>query len=298
MVAGTGEKRVALVIGNAAYEHVEPLKNPANDAEAIGGSLSRLGFSGATPQLNLDYLGFRRALQLFGAAAEGADIAVIYFAGHGIEVDGRNFLIPIDAKLQRARDVDFAAVPVDQVLGTAARARKLSLIILDACRNNPFRVRLLRSGGTRSIGRGLHSVEPAGNVLVACAAKHGTYALNGKGDNSPYAEAILAYIENPGMEVVRLFRQVHDEVLQRTGGEQEPHLYGSPPRSNICLKAPPPLQRVASKTPAPRRPRSSQAAALPSFLRSWMAMIIAGLVVFSMAMSLALWLLPSNLGGR
>ena len=297
MVAGTGEKRVALVIGNAVYEHVEPLKNPMNDARAIGGALSRLAFSGAKPQFNLDYIGFRRALQAFGAEAEGADIAVIYFAGHGIEVDGRNFLIPTDAKLQRARDVDFAAVPLDQVLGAVDGARKLSLVIFDACRHNPFRARLLRSGGTRSIGRGLHSVEPDENVLVAYAAKHGTYALNGKGDNSPYAEALLAHIEKPAIEVVQLFREVRDEVLKRTGGEQEPHLYGSLGRTSTYFNLAPPLLPAGSKTAGPLPPGSHTIGFL-SFLRPWLVAIIASLVISSIAISLGLWLGPSGLTGR
>jgi uncharacterized caspase-like protein len=297
-VAGTGEKRVALVIGNAVYEHADPLKTPVNDAGAIGSALSRLGFSGAKPQFNLDYIGFRRAIRAFGAEAEGADIAAVYFAGHGIEVDGRNFLIPTDAKLQRARDVDFAAVPLDQVLAAADGARKLSLVILDACRNNPFRVRMLRSGGTRSIGRGLHSIALDGNALVAYAAKHGTYALDGKGSNSPYAEALLTHIERPGMEVVQLFGEVRDEVLERTGREQEPHLYGSLGRRSVYLKPAPTRRPVKSKAPHSRLPHRSHAASFLSFLKPWMVAIVAALVVTTIAISLAPWLGPSSLTGR
>lgn len=297
-MAGAREKRVALVIGNAVYEHADPLNTPVNDAGAIGRALARLGFSGAKPQFNLDYIGFRRALQAFGAAAEGADIAAVYFAGHGIEVDGRNFLIPTDAKLQRARDVDFAAVPLDQVLAAADGARKLSLVILDACRNNPFRARMLRSGGTRSIGRGLHSIEPDGNALVAYAAKHGTHALNGKGSNSPYAEALLAHIEKPGMDVVQLFREVRDAVLEGTGGEQEPYLYGSLGRRSVYFRPPPRLQPTSSKAANPRLPHRSHAAAFLSFLKLWMVPIVAGLVASVLSISIVLWLGPSILSGR
>jgi uncharacterized caspase-like protein len=289
-VAGTVEKRVALVIGNAAYEHAEPLKTPVNDARAIGSALSRLGFSGAKPQFNLDYIGFRRALRAFGAEAEGADIAAVYFAGHGIEVDGRNFLIPTDAQLQRARDVDFATVPLDQVLAAAGGTQKLNLVIIDACRNNPFRVRMLRSGGTRSIGRGLHSIALDGNALVAYAAKHGTYALNGNSSSSPYAEALLAHIERPGIEVVQLFREVRNEVLERTDREQEPHLYGTLGRCSIYLRPVPPRQPVISEAPNSRLPPRSRAASLLSFLKPWMVAVAAALVVSTIAISLALWL--------
>jgi uncharacterized caspase-like protein len=292
-VAGTVEKRVALVIGNAVYEHADPLKTPVNDARAIGSALSRLGFSGARPQFNLDHIEFRRALRAFGAAAEGADIVAVYFAGHGIEVDGRNFLIPADAKLQRARDVDFAAVPLDQVLAAAGGARKLSLVILDACRNTPFRARMLRSGGTRSIGRGLHSIAPDENTLVAYAAKHGTYALNGEGSISPFAEALLAHVEQPGMEVVRLFREVREAVLERTGREQEPHLYGSLGRRRIYLGPPPRRQPAPSKAANPRLPHRSRAPAFLSLLKPWMPAIGAGLVASAVAAGLVLWLASS-----
>jgi uncharacterized caspase-like protein len=116
-VAGpVGEKRVALVIGNAVYKHADTLRNPANDAKAIGAALAPLGFGGATAKLNLDYNGLRKALQEFTHEANRADMAVIYFAGHGVEVDMRNFLIPVDAKLERSRDVEYETVPLDQAL--------------------------------------------------------------------------------------------------------------------------------------------------------------------------------------
>ena len=230
------EKRVALVIGNAIYHHGDTLKNPVNDARAISDALNRLNFAGAEPQLDVNYNQLRRALQDFSVKADGADMAVIYFAGHGVEVDGRNFLIPVDAKLERSRDVDFEAISLDQTLNAVDGARQLRLIILDACRNNPFRARMLHAGGTRSVGHGLRSIEPGGNVLVAYAAKHGTFALDGKGGNSPYAEALLNHIEEPGVEIGQLFREVRDDVLERTGNSQEPHLYGSLGRQQIFLK--------------------------------------------------------------
>lgn len=149
-MAGDKETRVALIIGNSLYRHACLLKNPENDAKAIGRALGRLNFAGAKPQLNLSYDGFRHALQKFARLADSADMAVIYFAGHGIEVNMNNFLIPVDARLERSKDVEYEAITLNQVLTSVDGARQLRLIILDACRNNPFRARMLHSGGTRS----------------------------------------------------------------------------------------------------------------------------------------------------
>jgi formylglycine-generating enzyme required for sulfatase activity len=179
-------------------------------------------------------------------------MAVIYFAGHGIEVNMNNFLIPVDAKLERQKDVEYEAITLNQVLTGVDGARLLRLVILDACGNNPFRARMLHSGGRRSIGEGLRAIEPRGGVLVAYAAKHGTYAHDGRGDNSPYAEALLSHIEKPGLEIGKLFREVRDDVLERTGYEQEPYTYGSLGREDIFLKlgeAPPP--KPEPPTPGP-----------------------------------------------
>jgi formylglycine-generating enzyme required for sulfatase activity len=251
-MAGHKEKRVALIIGNSLYHHACPLKNPGNDAEAIGRAFGRLGFEGTTPRPDLDYDNFRRALQKFAEQADSADMAVIYFAGHGIEVNMNNFLIPVDAKLERQKDVEYEAITLNQVLTGVDGARLLRLVILDACRNNPFRERMLHSGGRRSIGEGLRAIEPRGGVLVAYAAKHGTYAHDGKGDNSPYVEALLSHIEKPGLEIGKLFREVRDDVLERTGYEQEPYTYGSLGREDIFLKPGyPPPPKPEPPTPAP-----------------------------------------------
>lgn len=257
-LADRGGKRLALVIGNSVYKYADPLRNPANDAKAIGAALTRLGFSNTNPRLNLDHNSLRRALQDFAKDADSADMAVIYFAGHGIEVNSRNFLIPTDAKLERSKDVEFETASLDQVLSSVDGARRLRLIILDACRNNPFRARMLRSGGARSIGQGLRSIEPGGNVLVAYAAKHGTFALDGKGDNSPFAAALRDHIEKPGMEIGQLFREVRDDVLERTGNEQEPYIYGTLGRNLIYLTPPAePSQTSTGSHPANTEPNIS-----------------------------------------
>ena len=193
-------QRVALVIGNASYAHTTALANPLNDANDIGTALERLGFA-VTRIENGGRAELWDGLQKFSLAASASDIAIVFYAGHGIEVDKRNFLVPVDARLLSDADVEFEAVPLDLLSRAVERAKGLRLIILDACRDNPFAVAMQRSGATRSIGRGLASIEPSGETLVAYAAKEGTVADDGEGRNSPYTTALLAHLEEPGLEV-------------------------------------------------------------------------------------------------
>lgn len=232
------EQRVALVIGNASYAHVSSLANPLNDATDIGAALERLDFK-VTRLPNAGYSELRRGLQQFSLAASASEMAVVFYAGHGIEVDKRNFLIPVDARLLHDSDVEFETVPLDLLSRAVERAKGFRLIILDACRDNPFAVKMQRSGATRSIGRGLASVEPSGESLVAYAAKEGTVAADGQGRNSPYTTALLAHLEEPGLEVGLMFRKVRDAVLAATGGRQEPFVYGSLSSEGAYLAARP-----------------------------------------------------------
>ena len=218
--------RVALVVGNTSYEHAPALANPLNDATDVGEAFGRLGFS-VTRLENAGYAALRRGLLEFQRAASASEVAVVFYAGHGIEVDQRNFLVPVDARLASDQDVEFEAVPLELVSRAVERASGLRLVILDACRENPFAVSMQRAGATRSIGRGLARVEPAGETLIAYAAKEGTVASDGAGRNSPYSEALLANLEEPGLEVGLMFRKVRDAVLASTGGRQEPFVYGS-----------------------------------------------------------------------
>lgn len=247
-VSEAAAKRVALVIANSDYEHTGRLENPKNDATALAEAFKRLHFDKVTLKENLDYRNLRLALKDFATESAGAELAVVYFAGHGIEVSGQNYLIPVDARLDSATDIDFEGIPLPSVLSSVEGAEKLKLVILDACRNNPFRTRMARRSGTRSIGRGLAKVEPEGHTLVAYSAKEGTVALDGDGTHSPYANALLQVVEKPGVEIGFLFRRVRDMVLQATGQRQEPFTYGSLGGTPIYLK--PPEEKVADTAEA------------------------------------------------
>ena len=241
-------QRVALVIGNASYQHAPLLANPINDAVDLSAALERLGFS-VTRLENLNRQSLHRSLQEFSRAAEVSEVALVYYAGHGIEVDRKNYLIPVDAKLANDRDVDFEAVSLDLVIHSVAGASKLRLIILDACRDNPFAARMQSAGATRSLGRGLARVEPAVETLVAYAAKEGTIASDGTGRNSPYSKALLNYLEEPGLEVGLMFRKVRDSVLGATGGRQEPFVYGSLSSEGFYLSGTPAATAPVSVMP-------------------------------------------------
>ena len=240
------EKRVALVIGNSAYQHVSSLANPANDAQDISKALARIGFE-VTIGVDLDYNGMRIALRDFGEAAAGADVALVYFAGHGIEIENTNYLIPVNAALKSDRDVEFEAIRLDVIVNSIADTPGLKLVLVDACRNNPFVAQMSRASATRSIGRGLAAFEPGG-VLVGYAARGGTLAQDGDGRNSPYATALLQHIEQPGLELGKMFRRVRDLVVELTDGFQEPFTYGSLPGEDIFLV--PQVEQVAMVAPA------------------------------------------------
>lgn len=222
----SARERVALVIANSAYQNVAKLKNPNADGALVADALRRSGFTSVEVVRDLDKAGMDAALQRFGNKADSAEIAMVYFAGHGIETSGRNYLIPVSAKLLRDRDAEFEAVALDSVLRVTEGAR-MRVIILDACRENPFDSSMARTSGSRSVSRGLSRVEPEGNTLIAYAAKAGSLAADGGGANSPFATALAKRLVEPGVEVRLLFGKVRDDVLAATGRQQEPFTYGS-----------------------------------------------------------------------
>jgi hypothetical protein len=230
------EKRVALVIGNSAYKNVARLTNPVNDAAAVVGMFKNAGFDEVVSRLDLNVVEMRRALREFGNKARDADIAVIYYAGHGIELDGNNFLIPIDATLETDTDVYDETFPLDRVLISVEPARQLRLVILDACRDNPFAKKMKRTIGSRAVGRGLAKVEPSSpNTMIAFAAKAGSTASDGDSKNSPFATALINHLPKPGLDLRKAFGFVRDDVLKATNNTQEPFVYGSLGGNDVTL---------------------------------------------------------------
>ena len=238
--------RVALVIGNSAYQNVSQLENPHNDATDLAAALERIGFT-VTLALDLDFTAMRGAIADFGDSAQTADMALVYFAGHGIEIDKENFLIPVDAKLETDRAVKLETIPLDLITEAIAGATTLRMVLLDACRNNPFLVRMDVAEPGRSLSRGLAPTEPTGGTLVAFAAKGGTVAMDGDGRNSPFMRGLLEHIEEPGLDVSLLFRKVRDSVLAETANAQEPFTYGSLPGHEVYLV--PPMTVAAGSAP-------------------------------------------------
>jgi uncharacterized caspase-like protein len=222
------EKRVALVIGNSAYQKVAKLSNPSNDASAVAAMFKAAGFDSVDSRLNVPANELRKTLREFAAKARDADIAVVYYAGHGIELDGTNYLIPVDASLETDGDVLDETVALERVLFAVEPARQLRLVILDACRDNPFAKTMKRTVASRAVGRGLAKVEPTSpNTMIAFAAKAGSTASDGDSKNSPFAAALIEHLPKPGLDLRRAFGFVRDEVLKNTGNKQEPYVYGS-----------------------------------------------------------------------
>jgi TPR repeat protein len=229
-------KRVALLIGNQKYEETAQLNNPANDVELMRASFESAGFDSVKTVLDLDRAAMVKALREFEDDSVDADMAVVYYSGHAMEMNGVNYLIPVDAALKSDRDVEDESVAIDRVQRSLEGAKKLKLFILDACRNNPFSQSMTRSIGTRAVTRGLARVEPeSADTLIAFASKAGTVALDGEGKNSPFATALSKYLTEPGLDVRIALGKVRDEVVEATNREQEPFVYGSLGGAQIFL---------------------------------------------------------------
>jgi uncharacterized caspase-like protein len=217
------------VIGNSDYRNVGVLSNPTRDAEAIANTLRDIGFQQVVLKTDLTRDKLYDTLRDFSAVAEKADWAMVYYAGHGIEVDGVNYIVTIEAKILFDRDVRYESVPLEDVLASVVTAKKLRLVVLDACRENPFTAKMGRTFASRSVSRGLARIEPQGATLVVYAAKAGQIALDGGGRNSPFVTAFVDRLHQPGIEINKVFRLVRDDVLEATSGQQEPFMYGSLP---------------------------------------------------------------------
>ncbi|WLB55865.1 caspase family protein [Bradyrhizobium japonicum] len=226
--AGSTGRRVALVIGNGAYKNVHALPNPPRDAKMIANVLRDVGFQTVISVSDLSRDKFFEALQAFATEAENADWAVVYYAGHGFEIGGVNYLVPVDAKLAADRDAETQAVALEQVIAAVGAARKVRLVMLDACRDNPFAPTMQRTLSLKLVDKGFSNIEPGAGFMVVYAAKHGETALDGDAD-SPFATALAREIKVPKVEIRKLFDIVRDDVWSATKHEQQPFSYGSPP---------------------------------------------------------------------
>lgn len=225
MASAQAERRVALVIGNGAYRHASPLRNAGNDAQRMAEVLQHAGFE-VILGVDLDRQAMDARIREFGDRLDGGRLGVFFFAGHGLQVGGENYLLPIDTRLERERDLEFEAVPLNRVLRVAESAAPTNLIFLDACRDNPLTRSLARSMGTRSsaVGAGLAQVTLSGvGTLVAFATQPGNVALDGeRGSNSPFTAALAEHIATPGVDIGVAMRRVRETVIAATERRQVP----------------------------------------------------------------------------
>ena len=218
-----GGGRVALVIGNSDYQHTSRLANSENDASDMAAALKSLGFA-VTERQNLDKTGMDRSIRGFAEALSGAQVGLFFYAGHGLQVGGQNYLLPVDAKLTAAADVDFEMVRLDLVQRMMERETTTNIIVMDACRDNPLARNLARALGTRSVqvGRGLSPVESGEGTLISFSTQPGSVALDGKGRNSPFTEALLKHMATPGDDLSAILINVRNDVMQATDRKQVP----------------------------------------------------------------------------
>ncbi|MGY8666984.1 caspase family protein [Bradyrhizobium sp. UFLA05-109] len=252
--AAAAERRVALVVGNSAYKNASTLSNTINDSNAIAALFKSIGFEVVISRNDLGVVEFKRTVREFLITAENADMAVVYYAGHGLEIGGTNYLIPVDARLSRDYDVDDEAIALDRIIWALQPVRRLRLILLDACRDNPFAAKLRSAGRTPARG-GLAKLDEVGaDTLVAYAAKAGSISYDGDGVNSPYAIALLKYLAEPGVDIRIALGRVRDAVIAMTGGRQEPFIYGSLGGATISLVSPSDAPKVAPAPPVAAAP--------------------------------------------
>ncbi|MDQ0390506.1 caspase family protein [Labrys monachus] len=263
MGAALADKRVALLIGNSHYTAVGALNNPGNDVGAMASALKGAGFTIVHANIDLSREAMVKALRSFEDEATVADIAVIYYSGHGMEMNGINYLVPVDARLASDRDVEDETITLDRALRAIDGARQLKLVILDACRNNPFLPKMTHTAATRAVERGLARVEPSTvNTLIAFSAKAGTVAQDGDGANSPFTASLIKHLVEPGVDIRLALGEVRDDVMASTGNQQEPFVNGSLGGRTIALAEGQPNARppsipdaVSSQNAAPTLPR-------------------------------------------
>jgi uncharacterized caspase-like protein len=236
------DRRIALIIGNGAYQHTSILQNPRNDASDLAAALRRLGFE-VMQGVDLDKRSMERTIREFGVKLSGADVALFLYAGHGLQVSGQNYLLPVDAKLSTENDVDFESIALNLVLRQMEREAKTSLVLLDACRDNPLARNLARNMGTRSsqIGQGLAEVKTGVGTMIGFSTQPGNVAQDGTGRNSPYAGALIKHLETPGRDIGSVLINVRNDVYSATNGRQVPWEHTSL-MGRVVLAAPAPVE--------------------------------------------------------
>ena len=221
--AAAQAKRVALVVGNSAYRYTPGLANPKNDAADMSAVLRKLGWH-VIEGFDLDKAAFDRTIREFSAALQGAEAGLFYYAGHGLQVAGSNYLVPIDAQLTAASSLDFEMVGLDVVRRAMEGAAQTSILVIDACRDNPLSRNLARAMGTRSaeIGQGLAAVEGGIGLLISFSTQPGNVALDGKGRNSPFTGALVRHLAASRDDLSAVLIAARNDVVKATGRRQVP----------------------------------------------------------------------------
>jgi uncharacterized caspase-like protein len=215
--------RVALVIGNADYRHASRLVNPTNDAADVSAALRKLGFD-VVEGRDLDKRAMEDKVREFSRKLDRSNLALFFYAGHGLQVAGRNYLVPVDAKLERAGDLSFETIEVNQVLAQMEAEQRVNLVFLDACRDNPLTRSFARTLGVRSstVSQGLASIQSAIGTMISYATQPDAVALDGDGRNSPFTSALLKHVTTQGLDIGSVMRRVRADVVQATRGRQVP----------------------------------------------------------------------------
>jgi len=262
------ERRVALVVGNSGYVHAATLRNPRNDAEDMAATLRKLGFE-VLVGTDLDQAGFAKTIDQYARMIDGADVALFFYAGHGLQINEKNYLVSVNAKLDSEFMIPSETIELDAIVRLMEAKAPVGLVFLDACRNNPLTDELKRSlAATRrsaNLGRGLARIEPTGrDTLIAFAAAPGQEAADGNSRNSPFTTALLKYLPQPGLEVSVMLKDVTAEVRRVTGNEQRPQQLSDMSRTFYFAKAVPVVATAtdapANAAPAPAAPQNTAAA--------------------------------------
>ena len=224
LTAASAERRVALVLGNSQYQHAAPLTNPVRDAEAMAERLKNLGFE-VVSGFDLTKQQTQGTVAQFAKQVRGADIALFFYAGHGLQVSGKNYLLPVDAALEDETSLDFEAVSVDFVLRQMSRETSIRLVFLDACRDNPLAEVLAKTAGVKGASSGLAEIpiENGGaGTLVAFAASPNQLAYDGSGEHSPFTAALIQHIGESNVSITEAMNRVTSDVFKATAGKQRP----------------------------------------------------------------------------